>query len=211
VLANSFPSPPGLDLARLAHDIAAYYLGEQLAAAPANQQSAGISSAMLDAIAGRYDYGPVILIVTMEAGRLYSQLAGQPRKQLFPKSETEYFWQGSDARLIFIKDPNGKVTQAVQYQDGYTIHAPRLETLDVAAIDAIAGRYDCSRRTRSILAVTREKDRVYAELTGQPAYEIFPRSATRFYSKVLKADLTFTSDGVIKHQDGETVLCRPVR
>ena len=63
-----------------------------------------------------------------------------------------------------------------------------------------------------VLTVTTDSQRIFTQLTGQDVVEIFPESPTRFFLKIVDAQLTFTTDKegkaqVILHQNGrDTVL-----
>jgi len=211
VLANSLPSAPGIDSATLAHDIAEYFVGERLAPRFTNTSNSNVPVSALDAISGRYDYGPTIMTVAVERGHAFTQIDGQPRFEIFPKSETEFFWKGSDAKLTFVKDAAGNVTKAVRFQDGWRTDAPRLASLDESSIAAILGLYDFSRLGHAVLTVTRDGGRVFAQLTGQFSHEIFPRTATEFYWKGAHAEVTFVKDAAgrvtkaIQRKDGTTL------
>ncbi|MEK7675483.1 MAG: DUF3471 domain-containing protein [Verrucomicrobiota bacterium] len=76
---------------------------------------------------GRYDYGGAILTVTREGDHLFAQLTDQPRFEIFPKSETEFFWKVVPAQVTFVKDDKGKVIKGIHRQGGKTIEAPRIE------------------------------------------------------------------------------------
>ena len=52
------------------------------------------------------------------------------------------------------------------------------------------------------LTVTREGGQLYAMLTGQPKFEIFPEGEKNFFLKVVDAQLTFDADSVVLHQNG---------
>ena len=67
------------------------------------------------------------MTVTSEGGRLFAQLTGQPKFEIFPKSETEFFWKVVDAQVTFVKDEKGKVTKAIHHQGGQTLDAPKME------------------------------------------------------------------------------------
>ena len=64
---------------------------------------------------------------------------------------------------------------------------------------------------QAILTVTRDGDQIYAQLTGQPKFDIFPKSATDYYWKVVNAQVTFIKDAsgkvikAIHHQNGVTI------
>jgi CubicO group peptidase (beta-lactamase class C family) len=196
VLANCLPPPPGVEPGALAHEIAEIYLGDQLAPREIPKVDAAVAGKALEAIAGRYDYGGAILTVTREGDKVFAQLTGQPKFQIFPKSETEFFWKVVEAEVKFVKNEKGAVTKAVHRQGGQTIEAPRIENVEVVKVDgklldAYAGKYNYGA---AVLTVTRDGDRLFAQLAGQPKFEIFPRSETEFFWKVINARVTFVKD-----------------
>jgi CubicO group peptidase (beta-lactamase class C family) len=204
VLVNAAPPGPGVDPGGLAHDVAEFYLGETLPPRELPRVDAQVSAQAKDAVVGRYDYGGAVLTVTREGEQLFAQLTGQPRFEIFPKSDTTYFWRVVEAEVTFVKDEKGRVTKAHHKQGGQTIDAPRIEdiapvTVDAKALDAVVGRYDYGGG-KAILTVSREGDRVYAQLTGQPRFEIFAKSETEFFWKVVNAQVTF-----VKDKDGKVV------
>jgi hypothetical protein len=73
----------------------------------------------------------------------------------------------------------------------------------------LVGRFDYGGG-RAILTVTREGDHLFAQLTGQPRFEIFPKSPSEFFWKVVNAQVTFVKDDsgkvikAIHHQAGKT-------
>ena len=138
------------------------------------------------------------MTVMREGDRLFAQLAGQGKYEILPKSETEYFWKVVDAQVTFLKDEKGAVIKAVHRQGGQTINAPRLPEhtvvrIDPGLLDAIAGQYDYGGG-KAIMTITREGGRVFAQLTGQPKFEIFPKSETEFFWKAIEAQVTFVKD-----------------
>ena len=58
------------------------------------------------------------LNVRHDGDKLRAQLTGQPSFQVFPESETNFFYRVVDAQLTFVKDSNGKVTELVLHQNG---------------------------------------------------------------------------------------------
>jgi CubicO group peptidase (beta-lactamase class C family) len=215
VLANALPGDPSVGTAGLAHSVTELCLGTQLEQRPGIKANADISAADLDAITGRYDYGMGILAVTRDGNRLFAQLGQQPRTEIFPKSNTEFFWKVVDAQVTFVKEKDGKVTKAIHHQNGQTITAPKLKDIveakiDPATYEAFLGRYDYGEG-KSIMTVTREGNHLYAQLTGQPKIEIFPSGPNDFFWKVVDAQVTFfrNPDGkvtkALHHQGGHTL------
>jgi len=82
-------------------------------------------------LVGRYDFGEHgVLRVTREGTHLFAQFAGR-NCEIFPKSETEYFWKVTDAQVAFLRDSTAKVTKAVYHQGGRTIVGPRIMSLEL--------------------------------------------------------------------------------
>jgi len=204
VLVNAAPPPLALIPERLERDIAQLYLAgrmEERRAPPA----IALSGEALERFVGRYDYGNAVLTVTRDGDRLFAQLSGQPRFEIFASAPNEFFWKVVEARVTFVEE-DGRVVKAVHHQGGGTIDAPRLEeragvTLSPEQLDAYVGRYDYGGG-QAILTVTREGDRLFAQLTGQPRFEIFPASENEFYWKVVAAKLTFVKDATGKVTGG---------
>ncbi len=65
-------------------------------------------------------------------------------------------------------------------------------TLDTKTFDRYVGQYQLG--PSAILTVSREGDLFYAQLTGQPKFEVFPESERKFFFKVVDAQFTFDVD-----------------
>jgi len=46
--------------------------------------------------------------------------------------------------------------------------------------------------------IAREDEHLYIQVSNQPKFEVFPRTQTEFFLKIVQADITFTKD-----QDGK--------
>jgi CubicO group peptidase (beta-lactamase class C family) len=88
-------------------------LGEK--SVPLDQRKAvSISSAVLRNYTGVYQITPeVMLTISLRDGRLLSQAPGRPEVELFPESETTFFLKVADVRMIFEKNDEGEVFQAL--------------------------------------------------------------------------------------------------
>jgi hypothetical protein len=62
-----------------------------------------------------------VLTMTSEDGKLMGQATIQPKVELFPTSETEFFLKVTDAQITFVKDGKGNVTGLVLHQGGQNI------------------------------------------------------------------------------------------
>ena len=65
--------------------------------------------------------------------------------------------------------------------------------IDPKLLDLYVGRYALA--TGAILTVTREGDRLFAQLTGQGKYQIHPESERGFFYRVVDAQITFEATG----------------
>jgi CubicO group peptidase (beta-lactamase class C family) len=95
--------------------------------APAEREAAKVDPALYDAYVGDYELQPgFVLSVTREGDRLMTQATGQPKVEIFPSSETEFFLKVVDARITFVRGPEGKVDQLVLHQGGRDMPARRV-------------------------------------------------------------------------------------
>lgn len=198
VLANAAPPLPNGNPAALAHEIAELYLGDKLPPRESPKVDPTVSPEDLKLVAGRYDYQSAVLVVTLENGKLFAQLGGQSKFEIFPRSATNYFWKVAEADVTFVKNDQGEVIQALHRQGGMTITAPRLPEIKEASVDPktydrYVGRYDCGGG-KLILSIIREGNRLFAEITGSPKIEIYPKSETEFFCKLVNAEVTFVRD-----------------
>jgi hypothetical protein len=90
--------------------------------------------------------------------------------------------------------------------------AHHVVALDAAVLDRYIGDYQLSPDI--FLTITRDGGQLSAQLTGQAAAPIYPESPTKFFYKVVDAQIEFTADasaritGLILHQNGDRTLPR---
>jgi CubicO group peptidase (beta-lactamase class C family) len=105
---------------------------------------------------------------------------------------------------------------AIYYGQPYTVPAPKtVVKLDPKVFDQYVGKYEL--RPDFIMSVTREGERFLTQATGQDAVEIFPMSETKFFPKVLEAEITFvkSADGTVTHlmlaQGGRNQMAKKIQ
>ncbi len=71
--------------------------------------------------------------------------------------------------------------------------------VDPKIYDAYVGHYELT--PSFVIAVTKEGERIFAQATGQPRFEVFPESEIKFFLTVVDAQITFVKDekGQIEH------------
>ena len=176
-----------------------------------------------DAYVGEYELAPSIAItITKEGESLYAQLTGQPSFEIFPESETKFFLKVVDAQLTFVKDEKGQVTHLVLHQNGIDQRAMKRGveidwkemTLPAEILEKYAGKYEL--RPGFVITITKEDNRLMTQATGQSKFEIFAESETRFFYKVVDAQITFQKDGngnvvsLILHQGGRDQTAKKI-
>ena len=91
-------------------------------------QAVEIDPAVFEGLVGEYALAPdVSITVSSEDGRLFAQVTGQEAAEIFPLSETEYFYRIVDAQLVFETDAGGRATGLVLRQFGEEMPAARME------------------------------------------------------------------------------------
>jgi hypothetical protein len=172
----------------------------------------------LERYTGVYEFGGAVRrTITVEGGKIYSQRAGSQRLEVHPRSETEFFFDGSLSEIRFERDAHGRATTMLLFLDGAdepergvrvaeVPAGPSVARVDPAIYDGYVGQYELA--PGFVLTVTREGDRLMTQATGQDRVEIFPSSETEYFLKVVDARITFVRGadgkvtGLVLHQGG---------
>ena len=201
-LGNALPSAPGLAPAVVTHDMPKHFLAAEIAGLPPLAEDKSVDPKTYAAYVGRYDYEGAIMTVTVENDRLFSRLTGQERFEIFPRAKDEFFWKVADASVRFIRDDKGEVVAAQHTQNGISFRAPRLGEdgvhLTPEQLDAFVGQYQYG--LFAVLTVKRDDQQLFAQLTGQPQFPIFPTAADNFEWRVVKASVRF-----VRGEDGKVI------
>ena len=172
------------------------------AAPPKTHREVAIDPQSLDTFVGRYQLAPAaIFSITREGGRLFEQLSGQARFEIFPESEKDFFLKIVDAQITFEVDAQGKASALVLHQNGVDQRARRIEgepvapkeiALDPKVFDGYVGRYQLA--PNALVTFFREDTRFFTQITGQPRIEIFATGPRDFFLKAVDAQVTFEVD-----------------
>jgi CubicO group peptidase (beta-lactamase class C family) len=102
----------------------------QLPPRPAVKQhkTVHVEPALLDKYAGRYGEPPkLILTIRREGDHLSIQENDEPKQELLPESERDFFSTASDDMLTFEVDTQGRITGMVLHVDGRDISVKRID------------------------------------------------------------------------------------
>ncbi len=99
----------------------------RLVVPPALRTAVEVDPAIYDAYVGRYRLTEdLVFAVTRQGARLFVQLTGQPRFEVFPESETKFFLRVVDAQITFGRADDGSVDHLVLHQGGVDQRAARI-------------------------------------------------------------------------------------
>jgi len=222
VLYNADGGRPGVQgTAGIANMLAAYAIGKPYP----DKKAIAVDAATLKQYEGVYrvDKG-VVRAVRLVDGKLTSQRTGSPAYVLLPVAKDAFLFEEGFSRMQFERGTDGGITamrffpddegtgQVVARSDEPMPEGRTAVELPAAALARIAGTYALQGAT---LAVTVDGATAKAQLTGQPAFEIFAESASRFFLKVVDAVLVFApEDGrpvsVTLHQGGREMVFQRV-
>lgn len=198
-----------------------------LAPAPKLHKEVPVDSKIFDGYAGTYSLSTnFIFTITRDGDHLFAQLTGQPKAEIFPGGERDYFYKAVDAQITFVTDSNGRATEVVLHQNGRDAYAKRFEgelpkakehkevSVDPKLFDGYTGSYQLA--PSFILTVTREGDGLFVQATGQPKFQVFPEGQRDYFYRVVDAQITFVTDNhgkamaLILHQNGADLPAKRV-
>lgn len=180
-----------------------------------------LSEQVLDSMVGVYKINDkATRVIRRDGDHLVMQRTGGPLTPIWAQSESSFFMNDSLTQLAFQRDASGKIiSMSVIQDDGSSTVQQRISDAPPAAaaeiklannvFDQYVGRYELT--PNFIITVSRDGDKFVAQATNQPAFQIFPRTETRFFVKVVDAELQFDKDPsgkvnqVVLHQNGRAL------
>ena len=123
VLSNA-ETPAGVD------DIGQHLLNANapLWQPPKEHKQMPVDPKVFDGYVGQYQLAAnFILTVTREGAQFFVQATGQPKLEIFPESERDYFLKAVDAEITFETDSQGRATGLVLHQNGMNQQGRRIQ------------------------------------------------------------------------------------
>jgi len=201
VLYNADSGRPGmLGTGRIANLLAAEAIGR-----PYPQKTAiAVDEATLRQYEGVYRIDEdAVRVLRVAGGRLTSQRTGGIAYPLIPVAKDTFLFDEGFSRIVFERSDDGEVA-AMRFfpeDEGEGEVVPRSDeplptgreavSLPREALQRIVGEYTFQGAT---LKVFLDGDTPKAQLTGQPAFEIFAESPSKFFLTVVDATLEFAPD-----------------
>lgn len=153
----------------------------------------------------------VNMLVTLDGDRLTTKLGNQQQVPIFAESEDLFFAKVVDAEIEFGKDDKGKISYLILHQNGHDQKAPRIsdqaiappERKEVKVAPKLLAEFQGTYRLQPgfDIVVTVEGDQLMTQATGQSKFPLFAESGTKFFAKVVDAQIEFVrnKDGKIDH------------
>jgi hypothetical protein len=189
------PAQEGRSPDQIANSIAEYALWQKMSQQISYTIDTAFSKSDLKKYEGRYDYGSgMVLTVAAEADKLYAQMTGQARFEIFPRGNDEFFWKVVEARIKFLKNDAGEIDGAIHYQGGREMNVKKLPEIKTIAIsqtvlEKYCGNYEYQPGT--LITITAGDGKLFAQPGGQNRIELYPVSETEFVAKEMNASLKF--------------------
>jgi serine-type D-Ala-D-Ala carboxypeptidase/endopeptidase len=99
-----------------------------LIAPPKEHKQVTVNPKLFDGYVGKYQMAPnFVLTITRDADHLFVQATGQPKFEIYPEGDRDYFLKVVDAQITFITDGQGPATELILHQNGLDQHAKRME------------------------------------------------------------------------------------
>ncbi len=144
-------------------------------------------------------------VITVEDGQLYSKRGGGQKFKIHPYGPHQFFFENSFARITFEHEKGGgkKVVKAIvsdrtaadnlwtKTDKPMPTARPEIKVAE-ADLEKFVGEYELMPGFN--IAVTREAAQLFCQATGQPRFEVFAATPTRFFLKVVEADIEFYPD-----------------
>ena len=193
---------------QIVSQLAAIARGEKVEL-PSERKEISVAPKILEQFVGTYQLAPKVnMMITIESSQLISQVSGQGKVPLFATSETKFFPKVVDAEIEFGKDDKGVVTHLVLHQGERDMKASRtsdkvVEHKEIAVSSTILAQYPGTYELRPgfDLVITLEGNQLVSQATGQTKIPLYAESETKFFPKVMDAEIEFLKDnkGSVTH------------
>lgn len=95
---------------------------------PKEHKVAEINKSVFNKLIGEYEFDPAFkLTVSAVEGKIYAQATGQPKLEIYPEGEYNYFSKSVDAQFEFTKDDKGNATSIILFQGGRKMPAKKIK------------------------------------------------------------------------------------
>lgn len=193
VLSNS----NGNDPSDITVEIAAHAIGKPFS----DGTIADLSEEEMKKWEGTYEFEDgVIRYVSYKEGKLYSQREGSDNLELTATGSSTYMFSGRQSKYEFKVEDNKRVAifqTRIRKSKGIESEKKRpaervTVQLNPATLMQYVGKYEL--QPGFVIDITVKEDKIYAQATGQPQFELFAEKEDHFFLKVVDAQMVFDQD-----------------
>lgn len=144
--------------------------------------------------------------ITTENNKIYIQRTGRSKIELFPYAKDAFFIEGGAQRFVFLRDKTKKVYALDVFNYPMQFGPSDVCKLTDAPLPSVSteikvpseilkkyvGTYELT--PNFALEVTVDGQQIFCQATGQQKFEIFAKSETSFFLKVIDAKIDFNVD-----------------
>jgi CubicO group peptidase (beta-lactamase class C family) len=154
--------------------------------------------------------------ITLEGNQLYSQIFGSSRYEIYPSAVDKFFIKDSFLRLTFQRDNMNQIgsvlsenrsDKRVAKRTNKTVEVKKEIALDVQTLERFVGKYALAPDFS--INVFIQDAKLFGQATGQPPFQLYPKSELTFFLKVVDAEIDFIPSengeitSLILHQGGQ--------
>ncbi len=192
------------DIGAVTTKIAALVIGKPF---PDKKNTITLSKEKLNKWVGAYEFKQgVVRFIMPKDGKLVSQREGSTVFPIFPMSDTHFIFDEGTISYYFSMDDKGKKQVKMTTIGGETIgkeidKKPPVENKEIAVDETVLKQYIGAYELQPgfNLVMTVEDGKLFAQATGQPKNQLFAKSQTRFFLKVVSAEVEFIKDDSDKY------------
>jgi CubicO group peptidase (beta-lactamase class C family) len=182
---------------------------------PEDKDRISIESDKLKNLVGVYDFADSSSrIITLEDNQLYSQRTGSSKFKIFPTNKNMFLFENSLSTIQFKENGNkieaivsNRINKTEGIKSGKPIPVNTEIQLSEETMAKYIGVYELAPNFN--LSITLEDGKLMSQATGQGKFELFAKSQTRFFLKVVDAQIEFIEntngkfDSFILYQGGQ--------
>lgn len=139
--------------------------------------------------------------ITYSDGKLYSQRNRSTKFNIKPYEKDKYFFESMMNTIEFVRNKSGEVEKLIfkgrsEPTEWMKTNKPIPSIMEIDVDESILESYtgDYELGPNFILTVTKEGNQLITQATGQGKIEIFAETETKFFVKVMDAQLEFVKD-----------------
>ncbi len=140
-------------------------------------------------------------MITREESQMFFQRAGSTKLKIMPSAKDKFFFENSFVTISFNRDALGNVVESVTDVRGSMTTLKKTDkplptrkeiVLSEDVLSQYVGEYEL--QPGFTMTFTHEGNRFFIQATGQQRFEVFAESETKFFLKLVDAQVEFVKD-----------------